>query len=79
MVSMDDLTRLKKELSEKRDKGIKARATMEEIERNSVSLRENLKELGINNPDKANEEIEEMEREIEKNFNDIKNKMDKFM
>lgn len=78
-VTTEQLTALKKQISDIRDKGIKARATMEEVERNIEYLKDELLSLGISDVDKAENEIFEMENEVEKLYSDIKNKLDKYM
>lgn len=78
-VSLEKLMAIKKQISEIRDSGIKARATMEEVENNIANLEKELKELGINNTDDVLSEIKAMEDEAEEIYNQIKEKMNKFM
>ena len=76
--SIDRLNSIRKEASEMRDRGIKARATMEEVQSNISNLEQELRDLGINNTSNATYEIEAMESEADEIYESIVNRMNKY-
>lgn len=75
MITERELMQLKKEVSEKRDMYIKAKATKDEVENLITSLKEDLKELGVKNIDNVEEELKEIDSKIEELYSKAKEKI----
>ena len=78
-VDINRLMGFKKEAGELRDKVIQANATMTEIDSNIANLKNELKELGVKDPDKAEEEIEKLETKAQKLYDDAYKKIEKWL
>ena len=78
-VSTAKLMELKRQAGTIRDKILQAKATMTEVDNSIVTLKEELTELGIRDIDQADIEIEAMEKEVEKLYEEASAKIEKWL
>lgn len=78
-VSTAKLMELKRQAGTIRDKILQAKATMTEVDNSIVTLKEELTELGIKDIDQADIEIEAMEKEVEKLYEEASAKIEKWL
>lgn len=78
-VSTAKLMELKRQAGTIRDKILQAKATMTEVDNSIITLKEELTELGIKDIDQADIEIEAMEKEVEKLYEEASAKIEKWL
>lgn len=78
-ISTAKLMELKRQAGEVRDKVLQAKATMTEVNNNITNLTEELTDLGIKDINQADVEIEAMEKEVEKLYDEAYAKIEKWI
>ena len=78
-ISTTKLMELKRQAGALRDKILQANATMTEINNNIKVLKDELTELGIKDIDQAEVEIQAMEEEVERLYNEAYAKIEKWI
>ena len=78
-ISTTKLMELKRQAGAIRDKILQAKATMTEVNNNIANLKEELTDLGIKDIDQADIEIQAMEQEVEKLYNEAYAKIEKYI
>ena len=78
-ISTTKLMELKRQAGAIRDKILQAKATMTEVNNNMANLKEELTDLGIKDIDQADAEIQAMEQEVEKLYNEAYAKIEKYI
>ena len=78
-ISTTKLMELKRQAGTIRDKILQAKATMTEVNNNIANLKEELTDLGIKDIDQADAEIQAMEQEVEKLYNEAYAKIEKYI
>lgn len=78
-ISTAKLMELKRQAGEVRDKVLQAKATMTEVNNNITNLTEELTDLGIKDINQADIEIEAMEKEVEKLYDEAYAKIEKWI
>lgn len=79
MTTEKEILALKQKATELRDQRLQAETLLEEIKNNIANFNNQLKELGIEDPDKIDEIIKELELEQCKLYEDARIKIEKWM
>ena len=78
-ITTTELMNLKKQCGELRDKAIQANATMKEVDSNIDMLTNELRELGIKNVDKVDDEIQKLEDKAQKLYDEAYKRVEKWI
>lgn len=78
-ISTAKLMELKRQAGGLRDKILQANATMTEVNNNIKTLKDELTDLGIKDIEQADTEIQAMEQEVEKLYNEAYAKIEKWI
>lgn len=78
-ISTAKLMELKRQAGGLRDKILQANATMTEVNNNIKTLKDELTDLGIKDIEQADVEIQAMEEEVEKLYNEAYAKIEKWI
>lgn len=78
-ITTSELMNFKKQCGELRDKALQANATMKEVDSNIEILTKELKDLGVKNVDKVDEEIQKLEAKAQSLYEEAYKKVEKWI